>query len=318
MASPFSGSAGRKAAMWTADYLGGVEKNVGSLYDTGLQNSLGALGQARGALGAGLGNQVSSINTGADAALGRLGQIPGLYNPASQAGQQASTAQANFLGLNGIGAASAQDDALRAFRDSTGYRDIVDSATDATARKMSALGMLGSGNTLDAIARIGTQEANKSGQQYLGNLGTLADRGMQANAGIANALTGMAGIDMSRGGALSGVYGQNAAADAGLYGAEAGLYGQDAANRANTAMQVASQIAPAGQQGMLAGQQAAANRFQAGMAGAQLGASLLGGLGGMGGLGGLFGGAGGGFTAPAGGFNQPQFLGQTPGSGGLF
>lgn len=292
MASPFSGSAGRKAAMWTADYLGGVEKNVGSIYDKGLSGSLGALGQARDALGTGLGNQVSSINARADSALGRLGQIPGMYQPIADTGRQANTAYADFLGLNGIGAASAQDDALRAFRDATGYRDIVDSATDATARKMSALGMLGSGNTLDAIARIGTQEANKSGQQYLGNLGTLADRGMQANAGIANALTGMAGIDMSRGGALSGVYGQNAAANAGLYGTEAGLYGQDAANRANTAMQVASQIAPAGQQGMLAGQQAAANRFQAGMAGAQLGASLLGGLFGGGGMGGLFGGAG--------------------------
>ena len=260
MASPFSGSAGRKAAMWTADYLGGVEKNVGGIYDKGLSGSLGALGQARDALGTGLGNQVSSINAGADSALGRLGQIPGMYQPIADTGRQANTAYADFLGLNGIGAASAQDDALRAFRDATGYRDIVDSATDATARKMSALGMLGSGNTLDAIARIGTQEANKSGQQYLGNLGTLADRGMQANAGIANALTGMAGIDMSRGGALSGVYGQNAAANAGLYGTEAGLYGQDAANR-----------------------------FGAAMGAAQLGASLLGGLGGAGGLGGLFG-----------------------------
>lgn len=292
MASVLSGKDGRNTAVWTANYLGDVEKNVGGMYDTGLNQSLDALGQARGALSTGLGSQVGAINSGADSALGRLGQIPGMYQPYADAGRQASGAQANFLGLNGIGAASGQDDALRAFRDSTGYRDIVDSASDNAMRRASATGMLGSGNTLDALARIGTSEANKSGQQYFGNLGTVADRGMQANAGIGNALTGMAGIDMSRASGLSGVYGQNAAANAGTYGAEAGLYGQDAQNRANTAMQVAGQIVPAGQQGMQAGQQAASNRMGLTMAGAQLGASLLGGMGGMGGLGGLFGGSG--------------------------
>jgi hypothetical protein len=64
-----------------------------------------------------------------------------------------------------------------------------------------------------------------------------------------------------------------------------------AQNQAGALSQYYGSLIPAGQQGMMAGQQAAANRFGAVMGGLQMGGQLLGGLfGGGGGAGGFLGG----------------------------
>lgn len=290
MASPLSGKAGRNAAIWTAQYADDAYNRMNTAFDTGLGKQVQALGQARDTITGSLAPQTSAINAGADQAIGRLRQAADLYRPAYDRGNQAGQAQSDFLGLGGAAGTAAQNDALAAWRSATGYTDIANSALDSAARRASSLGIAGSGNTLDALARIGAQEANKSAQQYFGNLGSLAGTGMQAAGGIASALTGQAGIDTQRGQNLAGIYGQNASNVANTFTNEANLYGQDAQNRANAVQWQAGQIIPAGQAGMLAGQQAAANRMNLGMQGLQLGANLLGSFAGGGGS--LFGGSG--------------------------
>jgi hypothetical protein len=286
MASIFSGGAGRKAGVWTANYLGDVKKDVTSYYDQGLKNSIGALGNARSAYATGLNDQVNSINTGANSAINRLGEATELYRPAYDRGEAAGGLYSDSLGMNGV---EGNARAVNSFQAGPGYQWQVNQATDAAARKANALGMGASGNTLTALATLGSNLANKEFGGWQDRLKGVSDQGMQAASGMSGLMSQQAGYDFGRGQLLSGAYGQNASNIAGTYGAEAGLYSQDANNRADTDKWAAGQIVSAGQNGMMAGQNAAANRFQAGMAGANLGMKLLGGF-----MGGGWGGGGGG------------------------
>jgi hypothetical protein len=288
MASTLSGSAGRKTGMWTADYLGGVKDESNRYYDQGLKNSVGALGNARSSYATGLNNQVNSINTGANDAINRLGGAVDLYRPAYARGEQAGGTLADSLGLNG---AEGNARAVSQFQAGPAYQWQVDQATDAAARKASALGIAGSGNTLTALANLGSNLANKEYGGWQDRLTGMSNQGQQAAGAMSGLMSQQAGYDYGRGQSLSNAYGQNASNIAGTYGAEANLYSQDAQNRAGTAQWAGNQIAQAGQNAMQAGQNAAANRMQLGIAGANLGMKLLGGFAG-GGFG--FGGGGGG------------------------
>jgi hypothetical protein len=265
-------------------------------FDTGLKNQVGALQNARGTIGGALGDQLGSINAGADQAIGRLGEAANLYRPAYDRGEAASGMYSNSLGLGGVDGNRA---AVDAFQAGPGYAWQRDQAADLAARKASSLGIAGSGNTLSALTTLGSNLANQEYGNWQNRLQGLGQTGMQAAGGMASALSGQAGVDTQRGQNLAGIYGQNAGNIANTYTNEASLYGQDAQNRANAVQWQAGQIIPAGQAGMMAGQQAAANRMNLGMQGLQLGANLLGSFagggagGGAGGLGGftkLFGG----------------------------
>lgn len=273
MASSFSGKAGRNAAIWTANYVGDKQKEINGYYNTGLTNSLGAISAARDVYGRGLTNQVSSINSGADAAIGRLGEAQGLFRGAYDRGEQASGTLMDSLGLNG---AEGSQRAVNTFQAGPGYQWNVDQATDAAARKASALGIAGSGNTLTALAKLGSNLANQEYGGWQDRLTGVSQQGQQAAGSISNLMSQQAGYDYGRGQSLSNVYGQNAQNVAGTYGTEAGLYSQDAQNRAGAAQWAGNTIAQAGQQGMMAGQNAAQNRTNAMMSGASLGLNLLG------------------------------------------
>lgn len=291
MSSPLSGKAGRSAAIWTANYADDAYNRMTSGFDTGLKNQVGALENARGTIGGSLGSQIGAVNAGADQAIGRLGEAADLYRPAYDRGEAASGMYSNSLGLGGIAGNQAATDAFQA---GPGYAFQRDQAADLAARKASSLGIAGSGNTLTALTTLGSNLANQEYGNWQNRLQGLGQTGMQAAGGIASALTGQAGVDTQRGQNLAGIYGQNAGNIANTYTNEASLYGQDAQNRANAVQWQAGQIIPAGQAGMMAGQQAAANRMNLGMQGLQLGSSLLGSFagGGAGALGGLFGGSG--------------------------
>jgi hypothetical protein len=273
VASSFSGKAGRNAAMWTADYVGGKEKEINKYYDSGLSNSLSSIGKARDTYATGLNDQVSSINEGTDSAISRLGQAADLYRPAYARGEQASGVYSDSLGLNG---AEGNQRAVNSFQAGPGYQWQVDQASKAAGNKASALGIAGSGNTLTALATLGSNLANQEYGGWQDRLKGVSDQGMQAAGGIAGLTSQQAGYDYGRGQSLSNAYGQNAQNVAGTYGTEAGLYSQDAQNRAGTAQWAGNTIAQAGQQGMLAGQNAAQNRTNAMMSGASLGMNLLG------------------------------------------
>lgn len=290
-----SGKNGRNTAIWTAQYADDAYNRMLNGFDTGLKNQVGALENARGVIGGSLGNQISSVNTGADQAIGRLGQAADLYRPAYARGEQASGMYSNSLGLNGAAGNQAATDAFQA---GPGYAFQRDQAADLAARKASSLGIAGSGNTLTALTTLGSNLANQEYGNWQNRLQGLGQTGMQAAGGIASALTGQAGVDTQRGQNLASIYGQNASNIANTYTNEASLYGQDAQNRANAVQWQAGQIIPAGQAGFKAGDEAAANRGKLAMEGVKLGASLLGGFAGMpgmgslGGLGGMFGGSG--------------------------
>jgi hypothetical protein len=107
-----------------------------------------------------------------------------LATPYINAGNDANTALEGFLGLGGDPAASAK--AFQNFLGSTGYQFNLNQGLDSVAQSKAASGLLGSGSTLKALDAYGTGLAGTYGQQYIDNLGTVANRG---ESGV-NALTG--------------------------------------------------------------------------------------------------------------------------------
>lgn len=172
-----AGTAARNVGIWGfSQAQDAIGKGQGIL-DTAKAGSLDALGRSRG-----------DISTQYAGAIDRL-------NPWSSAGQGALGMYQNSLGLNGAGGNTA---AVGAFQASPGYQYQVDQATDAVARKASALGALGSGNTAAAIADRARNMANTEYGGWQDRLNGLSTTGMAA----ANA---QAGYQTQMGGALAGL-----------------------------------------------------------------------------------------------------------------
>jgi hypothetical protein len=106
-----------------------------------------------------------------------------LNSPTINQGQRAGDLIAGFTGVGGDAAASA--DALQTFRNSTGYTDLQREGTRSTNAAVFAGGLGQSGAALKALQDRGTQIANSSSQQWLGNVGNIAQRGDQARSLVA-------------------------------------------------------------------------------------------------------------------------------------
>lgn len=275
MASIFSGSAGRAASQAGNETL-----------MAGLKNSIGVLDRANNSA-AGYLNQNSGIyQQSADKAQGLLNstyqdaktQMQGqadAYTPFYNTGVQANNAYANATGLNGA-AGSAQ--AMQDFRTAPGYQFQMDQGLDAVNRNAAARGGLASGNNTVDLMRYAQGQADQGWQNHLGNLNNQVNTGMQAANGIANAKQGMASLAMNYGN--TGAQLQQGLGDR-LAGNNAALAGNEMSTGNTTAGMVTNatnQMAQNNAQGMMAGQQAASNRFGAVMGGIQSGMSLLGGL----------------------------------------
>jgi hypothetical protein len=192
----------------TGDMLRGYTDAATALNDNaGL--ALGALGQgydqARTDVMGGYGQARTDTQAGID-----------LFNPWVQNGQAASTAQSDFLGLNGAAGSGAQQQALDTWRNATGYQDVLNSTTDAALRKASVIGGLG-GNQIDELGRIGGQLANQTGQQYFGNLGSVSQTGLQAAGQQQQGYGQLAQLGVGQGGALAGISTGQADREAGIY-----------------------------------------------------------------------------------------------------
>jgi hypothetical protein len=230
----------------------------------------------------------------------------------------------NALGLGGPeGRASAE----AAFKQGPGYAWQTGEAQRGAQRAANRTGQLYGGNTTDAITRLSSNLANQEYNQWLGNLQGYQGAAGQATGGYAGQLNQLAsmyanqGRDVSQaqigqGKDLAAIHGagyggmaNNTMQGWGQLAQGAYQYGTDRASLqtnfgnalAGTSLGYMNDIAGAtnnyyntvigaGQQGMMAGQQAAANRTGAMMGGLQLGGQLLGGMFGGGGgfLGGLF------------------------------
>ena len=163
------------------------------------------------ALGKGYDTGVGTINSGYDRAANdyRAG-IAGL-DPYAQRGNTAGDMLGNALGLNGAAGNTA---ATNAFQAGPGYGWQVDQATEAAARKANSLGIGASGNTLDALTRLGSNLANQEYSGWLDRLNGLNTSGQQAATSQLGAYQGLGNLGMQQGQNLATLaqnYGQNQA-----------------------------------------------------------------------------------------------------------
>ncbi|GGE36370.1 hypothetical protein GCM10007276_12310 [Agaricicola taiwanensis] len=233
MASPFSGTAGRKAANFLAAELGTAGNSARKYLDDAYSTAEGLYGDAQER-----------------------------FSPFAGLGTQAAGIYGDAMGLNGPGG---NERAVAAFQTGPGYEFAQDAAAKAGARAASAGGMLNSGNAMIALADRSQGIADQEYDDWLNRMSGLTSMGAQ-------------------------VAGQQAGLDTGL----AGLGANIALQKGNQDLQVAQGVGQAGAAGLMAGQQAAANRLNFGM-------SALTGLGNL--AMGMFGGQGGaGMFSPTGAF----------------
>lgn len=194
-----SGTSARNIGIWGYNQAQDAIGRGQGLLDSAQGNALSALGQ-------GYGQARTDLNTNYNGAIDRL-------NPWVTAGTSALGTYQNSLGLGGQ---AGNDAAVAAFREAPGYRYSVDQATDAVARKASALGSLGSGNTMQAISDRAQNMADQGYGNWQSQLNGLSNTGLQA-------ATSQSGLQGQLGSSLAGLgqaQGQN---EANIYGTYAGL-----------------------------------------------------------------------------------------------
>lgn len=215
----------------------------------------------------------------ASEAYGRAGQTLGDLAGSYQAG---SNLYQDALGVNG---ADGSVRARSAYTTSPGYTFNLDQGLQALSRARAANGTLNSGGADADAMKFATGLASQDYNAWLSNL---------------------SGLDTKRYGATTG--------EAGTFGALGSAALSTGSNKANLNFQGNSAIGQAGANGLMAGQQAAANRFGAMMGGLNLLGSAVGSVagGGSGGLGSLFsifgGGGGGSGGLSLSGFRDDQWV----------
>lgn len=216
---------------------------------SGRAGRLAASAQAEAAV-RGRDEALGELDRGMTATTGLYDAAQGFVEPFRAGGQQGFQ---TYLGSLGLGGDDARQQALQAFQTGPGYQFAMDQGTQAANRAASAGGMLTSGNTLMALTRFGQGLANQEYGSWQNRLAGLGDMGLQASGA-------MASNRMRLG-------------DLGL-----GVASERAGIRNNTQQQVGA--AQAG--GLMAGQQAAQNRFGAVMGGIKTALDIGGKLMGMG------------------------------------
>jgi len=109
------------------------------------------------------------------------------FDPFLGTGAGANEAIAGALGLGG---APGQDQAFQNFLGSTGFKAQLAAGSEAITGNQAAQGLLNSGATLKRLTTFGQDLAQGGFQNFLANLGGLANRGLTAAGGSAAALTG--------------------------------------------------------------------------------------------------------------------------------
>lgn len=232
-------NAGRRGDQYAqyANMLGGqVRDNQFALLDDARNSANDYYGAGRDALGRGYTDATRSLEAGNGQAGTIASWMPGVWQglggyDSSAKGYdwsgRATQSRGDYRDALGLNGAEASGKVLANFQAGPGYQYQVNQATDALARKASALGMAGSGNTMAAISDRAGQMANGEFGNWLTRLGGLD----QMDSGIA---ASMSQGDANRAATLRG---QAAAGLSGAYGTMAGLagqYGRDQANLATT------------------------------------------------------------------------------------
>lgn len=143
----------------------------------------GAATLASGAAAAGAATNAANQNNALEASI--YNQNSANEKPYIQAGDTAQTELNGFLGLDGSNTA-ASTTALNNYLNSTGYQFDLDQGLDAVQSSKAAQGLLGSGSTLEALDKFGTNEANTFGQQFEGDLQNVVNTGANSANALAN------------------------------------------------------------------------------------------------------------------------------------
>lgn len=159
-----SGTSARNMGIWAWQQADDAKKAGQGLIDAAQSSALTSLGRnfdlARG-----------DLNTQYTGAIDRL-------NPWAEAGKGALL---TYQGSLGLGSAADRDAAVAAFREAPGTRYAIDTASDSIARKASALGTLGSGNTMTAIADRAQNIADQGYKDWQGQVKGVSDTGLAAS-----------------------------------------------------------------------------------------------------------------------------------------
>ena len=203
----FSGTNERRTLMYGLGSAQLAQQQAEALRQQGQASAIGAID-------AGEPKALDELSTGYGKARDAYGSAAALFAPYAETGTKAFNAAADAAGANGQ---EGNDSATAAFRASPGYEYRVNQATDAVARKASAMGMLGSGNTAAAIATRAGNEADQEFSSYYDRLNGLGQMGYAATGQQAALTKGQGDLDAAEGTARSGIVDANAKARAGVY-----------------------------------------------------------------------------------------------------
>lgn len=147
--------------------------------------------------------------------------------PAINAGQAATGRISGLLNLGGDSASAAK--AFQDYQDSTGYKFQLGSGVNAITSSRAASGSLDSGGTLKALDAYGQNLGASYFSNYLGQVGTVADRGTSATGALAgagqNATSGIVASNTNAADATSNATLSAANATSSLFSSLTGIYG---------------------------------------------------------------------------------------------
>jgi hypothetical protein len=240
--------------------LGTGNEALRSAYGTGDQALMRGGDYGDAMLTYALGQGEGQLRQGANAA-------DAYYQPLAAGADAGYSQYGDAAGVNGT---EGQSRARQNFQTGPGYEFMVNQGTNAAARAANATGMGASGNTLDAVTRLGSNLANQEWGSYVNRLSpylNLAPQIAGQRAGIQTGLgQNLAQLGQNIGGQRANLAGQVGASRASLAGQlgnqQANLANSVGANRANLAGQIGQQRA--GQFQHTGDQLAANNAAQAG------------------------------------------------------
>lgn len=148
-----------------------------------------------------------AIGNGFNLARTEYGNARDLYAPYATTGGAAFGQLADASGVNG---AEGSARAAAAFRASPGYEWSRDQALEGVARKASATGSLGSGNTLTALQDRAANLADQEYGTYTGRLMNLAQVGYNATGQQAALTKGIGDLGANEGTAVAGLIADDA------------------------------------------------------------------------------------------------------------
>ena len=268
--SLFSGRFGRRAAMAQTMQAQATQSAIDALLREAQTTARADLVQGRdsalAAVDAGEPRSLAALGEGYDTARADLAGARERFEPWADTGRRGFALYADSAGANG---AEGADRATAAFRAGPGYRFAVDQSTDAVARRASALGALGSGNTMAEISDRAGHMADQEFDRWQGRLSDIGRTGYAATGAQAGIDADMARTAAAHGTARAGVIGDNATRRAELWRGGgtslAGLGTSMAGIGAGALGDTGRSMIAAIQRGQEAGQQARTNTLNLGL-----------------------------------------------------